>query len=205
VGSSGNLKNHKYGRLIDSKRVVIRINNPPMKGYEKFVGHRPADILMINNHLREGKCYQPKHHEILYVAAPSNGIRNGTTTVSICKMHQKAKILRLSSYITQVAVDLLGLYAERYNSSRSETYIHPTSGLKALLFSMLVCRRVYMFGFGMQGAQTFHYYSNNTKFRPPHHEVDLEMKIYEDIVRGTVDTDIVNLKDEAFGKVTIYV
>jgi hypothetical protein len=116
VGSSGNLKNHKYGRLIDSKRVVIRINNPPMKGYEKFVGHRPADILMINNHLREGKCYQPKHHEILYVAAPSNGIRNGTTTVSICKMHQKAKILRLSSYITQVAVDLLGLYAERYNS-----------------------------------------------------------------------------------------
>jgi hypothetical protein len=67
VGSSGNLKNHKYGRLIDSKRVVIRINNPPMKGYEKFVGHRPADILMINNHLREGKCYQPKHHEILFL------------------------------------------------------------------------------------------------------------------------------------------
>ena len=38
VGSSGNLKNHAYGEHIDNSSIVIRINNPPVKGYEQFVG-----------------------------------------------------------------------------------------------------------------------------------------------------------------------
>ena len=85
-----------------------------------------------------------------------------------------------------------------------ENYIRPTSGLKALLFSMLVCTRVHMFGFGMQGTDRYHYYSNNTEYRPPHHAVDLEMKIFKDIESRTVDSDIIDLKDKVFGRVTMH-
>ena len=207
VGSSGNLKNHAYGKLIDSKSIVIRINNPPMNGYEEFVGYRPADILMINNHLSREKCHLPTNDSTLYVSTPFNGIRNGTQTIRLCNAHLKAKILGLSSYIIRISQELLEVYAQRYNLSRGihgPQYIRPTSGFKALLFSMLVCRRVHMFGFGMQGAITFHYYSNDTVFRPPHHEVDLEMTIYKDIERRTLDSDIMDLEDEVFGQVTIH-
>ena len=207
VGSSGNLRNHAYGKLIDSKSIVIRINNPPMNGYEEFVGYRPADILMINNHLSREKCHLPTNDSTLYVSTPFNGIRNGTQTIRLCNAHLKAKILDLSSHIQQISHDLLEMYVQRHNLRKGihgQHDIHPTSGLKALLFSMLVCRRVHMFGFGMQGAKTFHYYSNDTVFRPPHHEVDLEMTIYKDIERGTLDSDIIDLRDEVFGKVTIH-
>ena len=207
MGSSGDLRNHAYGKLIDSKDIVIRINNPPVNGYEEFVGYRPADIMMINSHLFGERCVVPTNHSTLYVCTPSNGLREETQTIRVCKAHLKANVYGISKYILQISHHFLEVYAQRYNLSRGmhgENYIRPTSGFKALLFSMLVCRHVFMFGFGMQGAQTFHYYSNDTVYRPPHHVVDLEMRIFEDIARGTLDSGIVDLKAKVFGKVSIH-
>jgi hypothetical protein len=34
VGSSGHMSNHAFGKHIDNTNIIIRINNPPVKGYE---------------------------------------------------------------------------------------------------------------------------------------------------------------------------
>ena len=207
VGSSGNLRNHAYGKLIDNNSIVIRINNPPVKGYEEFVGHRPAEIMFINNQLFGKRCLVPINHSTLYVCAASRGLIQQVKTARLCKAQKKAKIYGISKYLGQISDNLLAEYAQRYNLSRGisgENYIRPTSGFKSLLFSMLVCRHVHMFGFGMQGADRFHYYSKDTVYSPKHHAVDLETKILEDIDRGTFDSDLVDLKDTVFGKVTVH-
>ena len=207
VGSSGNLRNHAYGKLIDSNSIVIRINNPPVKGYEKFVGYRPADIMVINNQLSGKRCLGPTNHSTLYVCAPALGLREDKPSVRLCKAHKKAKIYGMSEYLGQIPCNLLEVYAQRYNLSRGicdENFIIPTSGLKALLFSMLVCRRVHVFGFGNQGTDRFHYYSNKRGHRPPHHAMNLEMRIFRDIESGTIDSDIVDLKNKVFGKIIMH-
>ena len=99
VGSSGNLRIHAYGNLIDSKSIVIRINNPPVKGYEKFAGYRPADIMIINNKLFGKRCLAPTNHSTLYVCAPSTGLREDEPSARLCKAHRKAKIYGMSTYI----------------------------------------------------------------------------------------------------------
>ena len=207
VGSSGNLRNHASGKLIDSNNIVIRINNPPVKGYETFVGYRPADLMLINNHLFGGRCLVPTNHSTLYVCASSSGLREDESSVRLCKAHKKAKIYGLSKYIEHISRDLLEVYAQWYNLSRKmhgKYNIRPASGLKDVLFSILVCRSVHMFGFGMQGTDIFHYFSTDRVYRPLQHLVDLEMKIFKDIERGTLDSDIINLKDKVFGKVTVH-
>jgi hypothetical protein len=209
VGSSGNLRNHEYGKLIDNSSVIIRINNPPVKGYEKFVGSRPADIMVINNQLYGDRCPTLRAgHSTLYVCAPSTGLLRTKQTIRVCKVHQMTPVYCLSNYIQIKIKNILKSYAYKYGVKRSvsghnEDFIHSTSGLKALLFSMLICRRVDVFGFGVKGAKTFYYFSR-AAYQPSHHEMFLEMRIIEDIANKKLDSFLLNLTDGVFGNVQLH-
>ena len=49
VGSGGSLLKHTYGKEISEHDVIIRANNPPVKGYETHVGNR-TDINFLNQY-----------------------------------------------------------------------------------------------------------------------------------------------------------
>jgi hypothetical protein len=69
---------------------------------------------------------------------------------------------------------------------------------------MLICRYVHVFGFGVKGAKTFHYFSSDTAYKPPHHEMFLEMRIIKDIANKKLNSFLLNLTDGVFGNVQLH-
>jgi hypothetical protein len=61
-----------------------------------------------------------------------------------------------------------------------------------------------VFGFGIEGSETFHYFRNDTAYKPLHHEMSLEMRVIKDIANRTFDSSLLNLKDEVFRTVQLY-
>jgi hypothetical protein len=212
VGSSGNLKNHAYGDLIDRNDIVIRVNNAPVKGYERMVGHRLADIIILNDHVHDpANCMADtlSGHGALYICTTpsfqpnkdSKSLAKGKL-IQDCPLYHADVMYTFSAYIFRTVKDSLTAYAQKYHVNATG---HPSSGLKALLFSMLLCRKVHMFGFGMEGATTFHYYSKETEFkRAERHELSLEMSIIKDLANGTFSLSLLDLTDTVFGRVTLH-
>ena len=49
VGSAGAMLDHEYGPLIDECDIIIRCNQAPSTGYEKYVGSS-TDVRLVNSH-----------------------------------------------------------------------------------------------------------------------------------------------------------
>ncbi len=207
VGSSGNLKNHARGKLIDKSSVVIRLNNQPITGYEKYVGTRPADIMVFNDHIW---CFNNTSHPTLYIRSTDSSLRENAVIIKKCQANRIAPLYSLSRYVQRQAQILLKAYAERYNVQRSfsgskSNYFRATSGFKALVFSMMICRQVHLFGFGMQGTKTWHYYPPYDKdYTPSHHETSLEIKIIQDIATLNYNSSMLGFLDGAVSELTVY-
>ncbi|XP_062500198.1 uncharacterized protein LOC134177435 [Corticium candelabrum] len=181
VGSSGNLRNHRYGKLIDASNIVIRINNPPIKGYEEYAGTRPADISIVNDH---SNCFNSTTHPTLYIRSKDNALTKDQGVIGVCQAHRIASLYSLSRFIQR-------------------NYVHATSGLKALIFSMMICKQVLLFGFGMQGTNSWHYYPPYSNYTPLHHEMSLESRIIQDLANGTFGSSTADFRNEIFGKVNV--
>lgn len=206
VGNSGNLKTHSYGKRIDHNRIVIRINNPPIKGYQKFVGKRRADIMIINNHLTEDRCIVRTENRSLYVLSSTGPLTGETESLRNCHFHETGYLYRMSNFIEKGVSVVLQAYAEANNFTRTpegKRTFHATSGLKSLFFCMLICKEVRVFGFGMEGAKTWHYFGKEV-YQPLHHEMSLEMEIMRDIVSGTFNYSILRLDRRFVGTVRLY-
>ncbi|XP_062500402.1 uncharacterized protein LOC134177642 [Corticium candelabrum] len=206
VGSSGNLKNRARGKMIDRSKIVIRLNNQPITGYEKYVGTRPADIMIFNY---QTDCFTNTSHPTLYIRSADKPLREDAVIIKKCQANRFAPLYSLSTYVQHQAQILLKTYAVRYNVQREVysskgNYFHATSGFKALIFSMMICRQVHLFGFGMQEAKTWHYYPPYRKYTPPHHEMFLEMKIIQDIAKRTLNSSIANFLDKEFSNLIVY-
>ena len=48
VGNSGHLLKMDYGKQIDANDIVVRINQAPTRGYEKYVGKRTTHLSLIH-------------------------------------------------------------------------------------------------------------------------------------------------------------
>ena len=199
VGSSGNLRNYLHGKLIDKSNVVIRVNNPPIRGYEDYVGTRPADILIFNDHI--ANCFGNSTHPTLYIRSTDNALTKNGGVIKKCQAHWVAPLYSFSRFIQQQTRAALLYYAERFPSTRPS--IHATSGLKAVLFSMMICRQVVLFGFGMQGAKTWHYYPPYSNYTPSQHDISIETRIIQDLANGTFRSSLADFRDDTFGKLNI--
>ena len=205
VGSSGNLRNHSYGKLIDASNIVIRINNPPIKGYEEYAGTRPADISIVNDH---SNCFSSTTHPTLYIRSTDSALTKDRGVIGVCQAHRIASLYSLSRFIQRESRKALHVYAQRYNVQTTVVrsagnYVHATSGLKALIFSMMICKQVLLFGFGMQGTNSWHYYPPYSNYTPLHHEMSLESRIIQDLANGTFGSSTADFRNEIFGKVNV--
>ncbi|XP_062499527.1 uncharacterized protein LOC134176867 [Corticium candelabrum] len=206
VGSSGILKNHARGKVIDKSKIVIRVNNQPITGFEKYVGTRPADIMIFNY---QTDCFTNTSHPTLYIRSTNKPLREDAVIIKKCQANRFALLYSLSTYVQHQAQILLETYAVRYKVQRNVSgskgnYFHATSGFKALIFSLMICRQVHLFGFGMEGAKTWHYYPPYRNYTPAHHEMSLEMKIIQDIAKTTYNSSIANFLDGGSSKLTVH-
>ena len=203
VGSSSNLKNHKRGREIDSRGIIIRVNNPPLKGFTPYVGNRTADILFINDQLT--RCEFSNNHKTLYIRPVYRLLANASILVKRCHLERgQIKLYSVSGYIEKSVRQILYGYAETYKVTHKRRY-WPSSGFRALFFSRMICKRVHVYGFGMEGAKTLHYYSRRQKYTlPSYHDFSLETRIINDIANGKFNNTIFDFSWRGFGTVIVH-
>ncbi|XP_065840448.1 CMP-N-acetylneuraminate-beta-galactosamide-alpha-2,3-sialyltransferase 1-like [Oscarella lobularis] len=163
VGSSGNLLNYEFGAEIDSRDVVFRINLPPIKGYEKYVGCREGDVLVLNSFLSHWPCHDVKRFFVTSHRNPTayaEFVRN-------CWTRYRRKTYGMGPRVFELSNRLFYAYGRKYGTARSRFWVEfkwmfPTSGFDTVVFALHLCREVHMYGFGLREAKRFEYFNNAT-------------------------------------------
>lgn len=167
VGSSGSLLARERGMEIDKHDIVVRINYPPVKGYEKHVGSRPADIHFLGDHV--GKCLNESNHVYLVVTPSPLGMESSYAAFTACPTNTKLKMYPVSRYLYSMAEKILKIYTRNHLPANKTRKIRKrnfsTTGFRALIFSLMICDNVDAFGFGTDHTRQLphHYFENDTK------------------------------------------
>ncbi|XP_062517147.1 beta-galactoside alpha-2,6-sialyltransferase 2-like [Corticium candelabrum] len=134
VGSSAQLLNHSYGSDIDSHDVVVRVNDAPIRGYEKYVGRRTADVIFTSAGQAMNRCPNTVHNRTIIVKgwylAPLAGVED-------CKERFSLPVYSISPYLTAFTIDMLTEYELKCFNDNSIS--KPTSGLYAIVFCLNFC------------------------------------------------------------------
>ncbi|XP_065835120.1 CMP-N-acetylneuraminate-beta-galactosamide-alpha-2,3-sialyltransferase 2-like [Oscarella lobularis] len=172
VGSSYNLIKNEFGAEIDSRDLVVRLNDPPVKGYEKHVGARPADISVFNYVMAKTlkKCAEPPRNGSLMVQCSfavdkdddntSAGAINTQCAESTWKKYG-LKTYFMSSYVFGAAERALA-HQPMLQSTKAKKY-KPTCGLRSIFFLLDLCKNLHLYGFGgTTDKDPYKYYLNST-------------------------------------------
>ena len=162
VGSSYNLMKHEFGDEIDAHDLVIRLNDPPVNGFEKHVGHRPADISIYNFLVaRKQGCAKPPRNGSLMVHCsfyPYKKARNvnpdwlanmqaDIQCVSDTWKKYGLKTFTMSKYVLSTAQRALTYMNEQAGKKTSAT-VKASCGMRSITFLLPLCRNLHLYGFG---------------------------------------------------------
>ncbi|XP_065833903.1 CMP-N-acetylneuraminate-beta-galactosamide-alpha-2,3-sialyltransferase 4-like [Oscarella lobularis] len=177
VGSSYNLMKNEFGAEIDSHDLVVRLNDPPVKGYEKHVGARPADISIFNYVMAKilKKCADPPRNGSLMVHCSFTANKNdddstvdkavtsaGASTQCAESTWKKygLKTYIMSDYVFKTAKRALAYRSMRW-STKAKIY-RPTCGLRSIFFLLDLCQNLHLYGFGgTTDEEPYNYYSKS--------------------------------------------
>ncbi|XP_056284843.1 CMP-N-acetylneuraminate-beta-galactosamide-alpha-2,3-sialyltransferase 2-like isoform X2 [Pseudoliparis swirei] len=179
VGNSANLNGSHYGPLIDFQDFVIRINNAPMKGYEKDVGTRTTHHVMYpessvnlddTTHLL---LFAFKMRDLVWITKYINsGIRRGRTfNTDLMSIVNPAFI----KFVHQVWLKKKGYY--------------PSTGFLALILTLHLCDEVHLFGFGADSeGQWRHYWEElrNKLFKTGVHAGNVEFAMIKELSQNQI-------------------
>ncbi|XP_062516033.1 CMP-N-acetylneuraminate-beta-galactosamide-alpha-2,3-sialyltransferase 1-like isoform X2 [Corticium candelabrum] len=179
VGSSGRLLKTKFGQEIDRHDVIVRINYPPTSGYEKHVGSRPTDIHFFGDKVT--RCFNDSDSESKLVVFPFPfpfHKHYKTVAFEVCKANRELQLYPISSYIFDFARGLVKKYSKDPAAHRNG---FPSSGFRAVIFSMMMCANVDVYGFGLSGDKNepVHYYekSKDSRSFKRGHDPDTEFRL----------------------------
>ena len=152
VGNSDKLLKKNYGGFIDSHDIVIRMNEAPTKGYEKYVGSK-TDIRFVVFSERYYNYEKPEAKIIILYSYSEKMIKEGL------KYFNKALILP-QSFINECDSKV----GRRNLFSKSLYRYKPISsvGFKAIHFA-LDMGKVDLFGFNFAEGKKFHYWEDLSK------------------------------------------
>ncbi|XP_033640604.1 CMP-N-acetylneuraminate-beta-galactosamide-alpha-2,3-sialyltransferase 2-like [Asterias rubens] len=146
VGNSGNLRNSKYGKLIDSHHRVIRVNYGPTEGYEDDVGsketHRLAYPVSFNN-VKKGAHFVMVPFGINDINWLISALTDGKITWTYAPVYRYIDVDKSKVLLFNPA---LMYYAKQNWIGDKENW--PSTGFMMLLFSFHICDEVNVFGFG---------------------------------------------------------
>ncbi|XP_029591088.1 CMP-N-acetylneuraminate-beta-galactosamide-alpha-2,3-sialyltransferase 1 isoform X1 [Salmo trutta] len=160
VGNSGNLKGSRYGPLIDSSDVIIRMNMAPTSGFEKDVGSRTTHHVMYP----ESAIDLDNTTSLLLIPFKTldlQWITSALTTGSINETYVPVQS-RIKANKNRVLI-----YSPAFFKYVSDTWLeskgrYPSTGFLSLLFAVHICDKVSVYGFGAdQYGNWHHYWENN--------------------------------------------
>lgn len=143
VGNSENLLKNKYGSEIDGHDVVIRNNNAPIHGFQKYVGSKTT-FRFVNN---MGQQFLDNSINILKNHIKTSDIRKWTANQTLFLLSRDR-----GSFF----------HGLRYALSGKSTIPLPVGGTgsDALRFALKVCKKVEAYGYTISNVKTYgHYYS----------------------------------------------
>ncbi|KAL2080279.1 hypothetical protein ACEWY4_024072 [Coilia grayii] len=160
VGNSGNLKNSRYGPLIDLSDFVLRINRGPTEGFERDVGskttHRiiyPESAIDVDNstHLVMFP-FKLLDLEWLISVFTTHTVKRGNTPV-------KSTIKANLSLVTVASPSFMKYVHEQWLEKHG---FYPSTGFMTVVMALHICDKVRLFGFGADKHGNWDHYFGKT-------------------------------------------
>jgi hypothetical protein len=170
VSSSGVLKRHNLGPDIDKADLVIRFNDAPTAGYEKYVG-RKEGVRFVNGKETEYTLrfrtdrYINKTNGISYVVVPM------TSKINLEAVRKKFSGVEWFQIAKSMPVSFRKLleavyWSDRYVFHEGRGSSTPTSGAMGMIVAMSLCDEVRGYGMASSRQQynsAYHYYDTEGK------------------------------------------
>ncbi|XP_014033226.1 CMP-N-acetylneuraminate-beta-galactosamide-alpha-2,3-sialyltransferase 1 [Salmo salar] len=156
VGNSGNLKGSHYGALIDSSDVIIRMNMAPTSGYEEDVGSRTTHHVMYP----ESAIDLDNTTSLLLIPFKTldlQWITSALTTGSIKHTYIPVQS-RIKANKNRVLIYSPTFFKYVYDAWLESHGRYPSTGFLSLLFSIHICDKVSVYGFGADQYGNWHHY-----------------------------------------------
>ncbi|XP_062507309.1 uncharacterized protein LOC134183728 [Corticium candelabrum] len=199
VGSSSLLLNRSYGSDIDSRDLVVRINDAPIRGYEKYVGSRIADVIITSAGRAMSRCPSTVNNRTLIVRC---WYGYNPAEVKDCKKRFSLPVYSISPYLTSFTKDVLKEYKlKRFKDKR---YSAPTSGVYATVFCLNFCRELHLYGFGYTRGQAYSYYRNSKPREATRHDFRTERFLIHDISNGNATQKLEDIPEFSCRRVYLH-
>ena len=217
VGNSGHLLKMDYGKQIDANDIVVRINQAPTKGYEKYVGKRTTHRLLnrlwtIAYHDGSGinKIYRgggwPLEKGVTLISsrtAAENFVRLAYYVKNKLK-RKDVQTLFLMPEVRAVAENSLKKFRKCYEKKHSKNFRGgncASSGLVGIAMLRPLCLNITVYGLGKgQRGDPYQYYrlkQTHRSYGNPVHSFDTEDIMFRTMANDRVIT-FCNAKDGCF-------
>lgn len=195
VSSTGAMLNHENGQMIDNADLVVRFNDAPVDGWEKYVGSR-TDVRFINDEGVNEKLAafgaNPEERSVTYVVVPINGVRQAVPEAAFVSTPYPVKELYMASpeLLVTFASSLTNIFSPEFFVTGQE--VIPTSGGTAMSMMLDICDEVLAFGMAASKEDAdvpYHYYPPQTAAHF-HATFDAEKDLWRHLAEnrgGTID------------------
>ena len=189
VGNAQRLLLENNGKAIDKNDVVFRLNQAPTMGFEKHVGSKTT-FRSVNNrwayqYRRQGHGLSVEPNSTFIVTRTQRREFAGVVR-AVKRVSSTVGFLLLRREATDGAGELLRELKLRLDDMRGKPYPgkgSPSSGFLMTWLAMQMCRNVTVYGVGIGGGSSWHYFHMGTfsasrEFSTdPHHSFDLEADV----------------------------
>ncbi|AAF18019.1 gp138L [Rabbit fibroma virus] len=197
VGNSYNLHNRSLGHVIDSYDVVFRLNDAPIRTFERDVGTKTT-IRMFYPESAQTNPVKDNNNTTLFVMVPFksddlywlyNVIVNNTR-MNLSRFWKKPpRVWSVHPSSVRILHPKYTYEAALHIQTVSGTWHVPTMGMITLVTALHVCKGVTITGFGYPNGnpnQFIHYYNGYTMndMRNSIHDVHTEKTIIEHLIQN---------------------
>ncbi|QDZ20825.1 sialyltransferase [Chloropicon primus] len=189
VGNGGVLKRYAFGSAIDTHQAVFRLNQAPVKSYEKIVGSKTTYRVLNNKwttvyfednvpsttvpggtkQLARYLINQEKPNTTFVVTRSESRIFESLASTQR-RRRPDMDTLYMSPHIIRECRKMLIAYGEMSSGEEVPTEITPSTGLVAVYLAMQMCSGVSVYGFNLldgkrktdmkEANTTYHYFKH---------------------------------------------
>jgi hypothetical protein len=177
VGSSTNLLNKNYARLIDSHDWVIRFNQARVTGFENHVGSKTS-IRMINHHVFTGTT-----DTNLFSKYDVNFIPSVNEPLILCRylsnFENIAKLRNIKVPISYIKDETYSKACVMLKNEKS-----PSMGFISIVFALEIFDNISIFGFDLNKTNNpSHYWEETNNFNASnYHNFSIENEKIKELI-----------------------